>query len=550
MKRTLVALLSAALLLSAGLPLLMMLAELLSSPDVALAALREPLALSAAKNTVLLSTGVTLLALSLGVPLGVLLARAEHMKDLRYRALVALPYAVPPYVSAIAWIALLNPSTGWLNAPLRALSLPAIDIYTLSGMIFVIGLESTPIVALAVADALDRIDASLEESARVCGASPLSVVARVTIPLASPAIAAAASVVFAGAAASYGVPYLLASGAPDPDFVLTTQIAIALDLDPASGRPKAVGLSSLLLVASVLLPALFSALLAGRRFTTVGGKSARPRPLALGRWRHAATLLLAAFLGASVLLPMGTLLCLSLLPDAGASLALGNLTNDHYVDLLGRASNREALLRSILLALAAAVVTVSVGALIALVERGSGRSYLSSAARAPYTVPGTVLALGLILAWSQEVRVIVLESVTLSLMLADTVWLLLLAYSVKLLALPVASISAALRSLDPALDEAARVSGASAPRAALRVALPILLPTMLSSGLLVFLPAFHEVTMSVLLSGPRTRTAGAVLFELQTYGAPTEAAALGVVVGAVAIAAQLLASRLQRQGAP
>ena len=160
------------------------------------------------------------------------------------------------------------------------------------------------------------------------------------------------------------------------------------------------------------------------------------------------------------------------------------------------------------------------------------------------TVPGTVLALGLLLAWSQEVRVIVLERATFALALADTGWLLGLAYLVKFLALPVGQVSAGLRSVSPSLEEAARVAGAGWGRAMLRITGPLLLPNLASAWFLVFLPAFTEVTMSVLLSGPRTRVVGAVLFELQTYGDPPGAAALAVVVAAVVIAGQAFARRL------
>jgi iron(III) transport system permease protein len=206
--------------------------------------------------------------------------------------------------------------------------------------------------------------------------------------------------------------------------------------------------------------------------------------------------------------------------------------------------------RSLGLAAGTASVTVVTGTAIALLERHTRQvRWLSSLARLPYTVPGTVLALGLLLAWSQEIRLIVLERISFILSIADTVWLLLLAYAVKFLALPVGTNGAALSALDPSLDEAARISGASWARSVGRVALPLLGPTLLASWILVFLPAFTEVTMSVLLSGPRTRVVGAVLFELQTYGDPPGAAALAVIVSAIVVSLQLSAHRLQRRRA-
>ncbi|MEQ1571632.1 MAG: ABC transporter permease subunit, partial [Myxococcota bacterium] len=236
-----------ALALAVGLPLALLLAALAGDPG-ALATLVEPRSIESLVNTVVLAVGTTALAVSLGVPLGVLVARTDLPGVRWLSALALVPYVVPPYVTAIAWIALANPTNGWVNLGLRALGLPVVDVYTLGGMIWVLGLESAPVVMLATIDALGRIDASLEEQARVSGAGPLGVLRRVTLPLVAPAVAVSASFVFAGAAAAFGVPYLLATGSADPSFVLTTRIAQALDLDPSTGRPAAIA-ASLVLVA-------------------------------------------------------------------------------------------------------------------------------------------------------------------------------------------------------------------------------------------------------------------------------------------------------------
>ncbi|MEQ1569319.1 MAG: iron ABC transporter permease, partial [Myxococcota bacterium] len=64
-----------------------------------------------------------------------------------------------------------------------------------------------------------------------------------------------------------------------------------------------------------------------------------------------------------------------------------------------------------------------------------------------------------------------------------------------------------------------------------------------SAWFLVFVPAFTEVTMSVLLSGPRSRGVGVLLFELQSYGDPPSAAALAVVVAGIAVGGAAAARR-------
>src|SRR5689334_21809136 len=116
--------------------------------------------------------------------------------------------------------------------------------------------------------------------------------------------------------------------------------------------------------------------------------------------------------------------------NVGRWLVPSNLTLASYAAALaGR--NLAALGRSAVLAAGAATAAVALGGLLSYLDLRTttpGRGVLAWLARMPYTVPGTVLALGLLLAWSQEVRLVVLDRVTFVLALADTGWLLGLAY--------------------------------------------------------------------------------------------------------------------------
>jgi iron(III) transport system permease protein len=414
----------------------------------------------------------------------------------------------------------------------------------------VMGLEATPFVMLATADSLARMDASLEEQARIAGASPWRTLRSVTLPLALPGVLTAASFVLASAAASFGVPYLLASGTATPDHVLTTRIYQALDLDPSTGRPVAVALSLVLLTLGIGLPALLTGLRGRRRFTVVTGKATRVSPFALGGAKPLAVAFVALFAAVAVVLPLATITITSLLRTFGGGLDAENLTLANYAAVLGRKDAAGALLGSLWLAAAAATGAVALGTVLSWFKRRAPpvtagpfvaagfppAAAVAWLARLPYAVPGTVLALGLLLAWSQEVRVIVLERVTFALALADTLWILGLAYVVKFLAFPVGQADSGLEAVDPSLEEAARMSGAGFGTTLRTVTLPLLRPTLVAAWLLVFVPAFSEVTMSILLSGPDTRVVGTLLFDLQTYGDPPSAAVLAVVVTAIVLA--------------
>jgi len=454
-------------------------------------------------------------------------------------------------VLAIAWITLLNPTNGWVNEALGVVGIPAFDVYTLAGMTWVMGLGLAPFVMLSTADALGRMDASLEEQARIAGAGPWRTLFTVTLPMATPGIVAGAGFVLAYASAAFGVPYLLASGTSDPDPVLTTRIYQALDLDPATGRPVAVALSLVLLGIGVGLPALGRAFQGRRRFTTVTGKATRPAPFALGRGRPVAFAFVGAYALLAVVLPIGTIAFTSILRGLGQGLGPSAWTLANYrAVLFERSDTLGALGHSLILATGAATFAVALGSIVSWMAKRTtmpGRGALSAVARLPWAIPGTVLALGLLLTFSQEIRLIVFERVTFVLALSNTLWILGLAYVVKFLAFPVDNTASGLDAVHPSLEEASAMSGAGFAATMRRVVAPLLAPNLIASWFLVFLPAFTEVTMSILLAGPDSKVVGTLLFDLQTYGDPPAAAVLAVIVVAMVLAGNV-AIRLASRG--
>jgi iron(III) transport system permease protein len=482
-------------------------------------------------NTGLLALGSAAVAALTGVPVGWVAARRRLPRALE--AALVLPYAVPPYVTTIAWILLANPTNGILTAWLP------INAYTLVGMIGVLGLHLSPVVALATRDALGRVDPVLEEAARVAGASAWRTTLSISLPLTLPAVGAAIAFVASAAAASFGVPYLLGASASPPVPVLTLRIYRALELAPVEGRPLAVGLSLVLLGVGVALPAMLRLLQGQRAYASA--RLARPRPLPPA---GPLALVVYAWLFVAVLLPVGTIALTSVAPIFGHFDAF---TLEHWRAVLAEPRSRGALLRSTILAAAAATAAVGIGALLAhTAERAPSRavSALVALARAPWAVPGTVMALGMILAFSQEIRVIVLDRATFALALADTSWLLGIAYAAKSLAVPLDGVRAAVRTVDRSLEEAARISGASWAQTQLRVVLPLLTPAMLAGWGLVFAASFCEVSMSILLRGPGTEVLGTRLFELLSYGSPQQAAVIAmIVVVAVLVGARAIAWR-------
>ncbi len=506
-------------------------------------------------NTLFISTGAALLALVLGTPLALLLFRTHLPLRGVFTVLFTLPSAIPAFIWGMGWLSLASPRAGYLN---RLLGEGTFNIYGPVGIAFVEGLSGLPLVLLAGAAALRRMDPALEEAARVSGASPVRALLTTTLPLALPSLLSGAVMVFLMAASSFGVPYLLGVSASPPTRVLTTRIyeLVLLGGDEGLARASVLATGLLLLVPVALLATW--ALGRSGRVRLSAGKGVSSRPFPLGRARGPALAAVGALCALLVLLPLGAILLTSLQRSFGAELTWRELTLAHWSGVLLEPRTLRATGRSLWLAASAGGLVCMLGLVTAVLQRGLRRLGAGVEALAvwPYAVPGTVLALALLLAFSRDLRFILLGRVAFVLALAHTPWLLLIAYVAKYLALGARNSAEALAQIDPSLAEAARVSGAGPLRAFVDAPLPLLRPALTVAFVLAFLACATEITMSVLLVPAGAEVLGTLLFELQSYADPAAAAVLacafvalvGVGQAALALAGRRAEQPLARRG--
>lgn len=481
-----------------------------------------------------------------GTALGTVLAWLTSRTDLParqwWRTVLLLPYMIPPFVGAIAWVYLLSP-VGFVNQAWKALTGsagPLFVIYGQTGIIIVLILYGYPIVYLAALGVFTRMDPALEDAARMAGATPSRVLREITLPLVLPGILGGALLMLLSSLANFGIPAVL--GFPARYFVLTTRIySTILNFDLRDNLRVAAALAMWLAGIAAVLLAVQRRLLAGRRFTVIGGQAARPSLVALGRWRHAAAAGLILFVCVSVVLPLVAIVLTSLIRAYGLPPTAANLTLQHYrTALLGIPKVHRALLNSLLLAAGSATVVIALGAGLGFLQaraRIRGAALLDLAVTIPYAIPGTVVALAMILAWSRPV---------LGLRLYDTIWIILLAYVIRFLSFGARTVGAGLAQVHESLEGAARISGAGPLSAFRDIVLPIIRPSLIAGWLLAFIPAAAELTLSILLVSAGNETIGVVIFGLHDEGKIALSAALAVLVTTVLVAINLAAQRFLR----
>jgi iron(III) transport system permease protein len=504
-------------------------------------ALGNRLYVQALWNSLVLGAWTAVLSVAIGLPLAWAVGRTTVPFKGFIRLTATVAYVTPPFLTAIAFVYLFSPNAGLANRFLREVAgVPALafNVHSMTGLVLVTTLHTFPFVYLLAASALESVDASLEESARILGAGRWRIAAAVTAPLVAPAVLSGALVAFVNAIALFGSQAII--GLPGRVFTLPTRIYTLFDHPPQYGLASA--LSLLFVGITVLALALQRRYLARGAYVTLGGKGARHTPIELGAARWGVLGFCAAVFLVAVLAPYATLLAVSLSRSWGLDF-WQNLTLKHYRFVLWEYDpTRRAIANSLVLASGTATLTLAVGVAIGWLDLRTtlpGRKWLDYVSLVPLGLPGIVVAVALIQFW---LRV--------PLPLYGTLGIILLAYTGRFIPLAVRAANAAFRQVDPALEEAARITGAGWGRTLVGVTLPLTRPGLLAGWLLVFVPALQELSASVLLFSSDSITLAVAVYNLYETGYLEPVAALAIVTMVIITVAIGIAARLGRAGAP
>lgn len=551
MRRLPVAGLFLALLLAwlVGYPLLMTLVDALRGPEGWTAAhLREfasrPDEWLALWRSLWISLASVGLAAAIGVPLAFLFERADFPGRRFLAAVVALPVALPPLVGVIAFLFLYGES-GFVSRAVQALLGLEAPPWRLAGpgaILLVHAYSMYVYFYLFTRAGLSRLDAALLEAAASLGAGKIRTLFRVTLPLLRPALAGAALLTFMTSLASFSAPYLFGGSFR----VMTTQIVAS----------KLNGETALSQVETVMLAGLALLALGGMRWIDRSGLAATGvRGVAPARrrlettWARVTAGVLGWILAAFLLLPHAVLLLVSFVPPFTWTsepfppvLALGNWAG------LAQTEKLRPVVNSLWMAAVSTVAAVALGlasarmAVSRPVDGGEPRRpWLSSALEGliavPWAVPGTVFAIALATTFGVNQPWIG------RFVLIGTPLILPLAYLVRSLPLTGRGSIAGLRSLDPALEEAAASLGAGRWRRLGKVVLPLLRPAIAAGAGLAFITALGDFVVSIVLYTFETRPISIEILSslrLQDLGM---AAVYGVLLMTASAAAFLLWGR-------
>ncbi|NZA28109.1 iron ABC transporter permease [Luteimonas sp. SJ-92] len=491
-----------------------------------------------ALNTLALLAGVGTLVVAIGTGAAWLVTAYDFPGRRVLAWALLLPLAVPTYIVAFAYLDLLHP-LGPVQGAARALlgydsprdfRLP--DIRSLAGAVLLLGFVLYPYVYLTTRAMFMTQASSLLEAARTLGTTRAALFLRVALPLARPAIAIGAALALLETLNDIGASEFLG--------VQTLTVAIYSTWVTRSDLPGAAQIALVMLAIVVLLVVLERY---GRRRQRYAATQ-RPRPMQPLRLRGGAAAL-ALGLGA---MPVAIGFAIPAASLGWQSLERLRRHGGATPQLLDSAGNTLAV------AAAATVATLLAGLVVAwalrLAQRRRRPLLAGAALRVAslgYAIPGTVLAIGLLLplAWFDDAANAVLQAFggAPRMLLMGSATALVIAYVLRFLAISAGGIEAGLTRIPGSLDQAAASLGERPGTALARVHLPLLRPALAAAALLVFVDTMKELPATLLLRPLNFETLATRLYAEAARGTYEEGAVAALLIVAAGLLPVMLLAR-------
>jgi iron(III) transport system permease protein len=488
--------------------------------------LHNPVTWNTILNTLIIVIGSTIISLVLGLTTAWLVAYTNIQHKKLLHVFIFLPFVIPSYITTLAWTQFMG-----INGPVAKLlsimpgSLEPLNLYSLSGIILVMGVSHYPLVYLLIAGVLRKIPRELEMAVQVSGGSKFTSFKKVTIPLALPGIASGGLLAFLASLDNFGIPAFL--GIPANIRVLSTYIYEQIIGFGPSAFAKAATLSVILGIFAMIGTVIQWFLLRrSKNFETYRDDN-EPRIIFKPKVRNIIEGTLWFFLMMTSLVPLLSMASTSLIKAYGLEFTLENISLKHYEFILFSSSKaRDAIQNSITLASVVTIIGLFVGTFIAYLRVRKPTFFNKSIEviiGIPYALPGTVLALAMIFTWLEPVP-------GWNPGIYGSIFILYIAYFTRFLILQIRGSVSSLLQIDASMEDAARTSGATPFHKWRKILIPLILPGLLSGAFLVFLTALTELTVSSLLWSSGSETIGLVIFNFEQAGYTTNSTAFSTII--------------------
>ena len=504
------------------------------------------------KNSFICGFFTVLVSVPLGSVLAWLMIRTDLPGKKILGLLVTVPYMIPSWTKALAWLAMFRNSTSGANGFLAGMGIPVPDwlAYGPIAIVLCMSMHYYAFSYIMVSGALRSINSELEEMGEIQGASKAQILRHITLPLILPSVLSATVMTISKSIGTYGVPANL--GNRIGYYTLATKMRTFIDQGP-----QAVGYAmSIVLVLLAALIIFSNQRIVGVRksYATVSGKGGRATLMQLGKAKKPLMVFLMVFLFLAMVVPFFVLIMETFQITTGAGYGLDNLTLynwigkegeiDKYTNYVGIFRNPNffsAFWNTIRLTLIASILTAICGQFLGYISsRGRGKWYgdlTEQMVFVPYLMSGIAFSTMYFSMFSRPHFGGLMPS------LYGTFTLIVLTSVVKHFPFASKSGTANMLSISVELEEAADIAGASFWKRMSSIIVPLAKNGFISGFMLTFISIAKELDLIIIMMTPTTQTMSYLAFTYSQDGYNQMSDAVSVCVLAFILVCYTVANR-------
>ncbi len=465
-------------------------------------------------NSLVINTGSTLLSALFGICFAYVMAYTDIPFKKIIHTLLLLPLVIPSYIMTLAWMQMFLKNSFFYR-------ITHFELYSYTGIILMFAVCQYPMVYLLCLSHFRKIPRELEQAADIYGCGRWKRFIKITMPMTKGTLANAMLLVFLSCLDNFGIVAFI--GIPANIQVLSTDIYKTIisvtDNSFSLAAVKAIVLS-IIAMAIIFLTRKVSE---EERSGSSEKEDFAPR-IILNRWRYPILIGVGFFIAIVSIIPFLTLIASALTKAKGVAFSLETASFANFNKILHNSKCLNGLRNSLFLAMLAAIICGVIGVLVSYYgerKRSFIAKHVQSMITFPYSIPGIILGLSLILTYAKSFH---------GFTIYGTIWILLLSYVIRFTSVILRSSNTAFNQLDSTMEEAALASGVGTKPIWSKVILPLTASPIASGIGLVMISSLMELTTSSLLWSGGTETVGVVIFNFTSAGMTNLASAYSSLI--------------------
>ena len=447
-----------------------------------------------------------------GVPIAYLMSRYNVFGKKTLHVMILMSLMSPPFIGAYSWIILLG-RNGLATKLFEALGLTAPTIYGVGGIIFVFVLHLFPYIYLYTSGAMNSIDSSLEEASENLGMNKFRRILTVTLPVILPSILAGCVMVFMTCLADFGTPMLLGEGYVVLPVLVYNEYMSESAVDPY----MASALSVVIVCCSLAVLAIQKFVIDKKNYQMSSLRP--PEEIKLKGIKRVLVSLPITIVALLADIPQIVVIVQSFIERSFSGMVKGYNFNNYKLMLSRLGTNIK---NTYLFSIIAMIFIILIGILVAYIlvrKRGKVANIIDMLVMFPYVIPGSVLGIGLIIAFNKK-----------PLVLVGTSAIMIISYIIRKIPYTVRSGTAFLYQTDPYIEEASINLGVPPLKTFFTVTARMMLPGIISGSVISWITCINELSSSIMLYTGKTSTIAVAIYQEVVRMSDGTAAALATIL--------------------